>query len=83
MNAEENRQKNVFQLIWGVVLILAGLGVFIKFHLVLPQIAANYQNFSPMSIRICFYLMGILLIGGGSKKIYKHFTTMAEKHPND
>ena len=83
MNAEEDRQNNVFQLVWGIVLVLAGLAVFIKLHLVLPQIAANYQNFSPMSIRICFYLMGILLIGGGSKKIYMHFKSKMENHPND
>lgn len=37
-------------------------------------------QFSPMIVHFCFYLMGIILIGGGSKKIYDNYQKL--KHQN-
>ncbi|MDJ0783412.1 MAG: hypothetical protein QNJ22_15655 [Desulfosarcinaceae bacterium] len=62
------------QLIWGVALVLAGLGVFYRTSQVMPQIAAiDYFSGAPWIIRLCLYLMGIILIGGGAKKIVRHY----------
>jgi hypothetical protein len=62
------------QLIWGVALVLAGLGVFYRIPQVLPQIATiDYFAGALWIIRLCFYLMGIILIGGGVKKILRHY----------
>ena len=67
-------KKNKLQLIWGVLLLLAGIGVFFRIPQVMPEIKkiehfARYIFF----IYFCFYLIGILLIVGGGRKIYNHF----------
>jgi len=63
--------KKPLQMIWGILLFLAGVGVFIRIPQVMPQIE-KIELYSPvlLFIRLCFYLIGILLIGGGLKKIY-------------
>lgn len=60
-------------MIWGVALVLAGLGVFVRIPQVMPKIA-QIEVFSNTTgiIRVCFYLMGIILVGGGIQKIYKY-----------
>jgi hypothetical protein len=69
----ENEKKK-FQLIWGVALVLAGIGVFYRIPQVWPQIE-KIEFFSSVLpfIRFCFYLIGIMLVGGGSKKIYENY----------
>ena len=73
-----NSSKTKIQLIWGIALTMAGIGVFFRIPQVMPQIEA-IERFSDLSvfIRFCFYLMGILLIGGGAKKVYQFY-----QHPN-
>lgn len=63
--------KNVGQMIWGTALVLAGIGVFYRVPQVMPRIA-TIEQFAPIQvyIRFCFYFMGVLLIGGGIKKLY-------------
>lgn len=70
----KSQDKTAVQLIWGVALVLVGIGVFFRIPQVMPRIA-EIEQFSQVMffIRFCFYLMGILLIGGGSKKIYKYY----------
>jgi hypothetical protein len=65
-----------FQLIWGIALLLAGIGVFFRIPQVMPRIE-QIESFAAISgfIRFCFYLMGALLVGGGAQKIYRHFRT--------
>lgn len=65
------------QIIWGVVLVLAGIGVFVR----IPQVAARIETFQFFSY-FCFYLLGLLLIGGGAKKLYKYFPRAAGKNPH-
>jgi len=64
-----NRDKA--QLIWGIALALAGIGVFFRIPQVMPRIE-QIPHFSSVTIfiRFCFYLMGVMLIGGGGKKIF-------------
>ncbi len=71
----QSRDKTAVQLIWGIALVLVGIGVFFRIPQVMPRIA-EIEQFSQVMffIRFCFYIMGILLIGGGSKKIYKYYT---------
>ena len=66
--------KRTIQLIWGALLLLMGIGVFYRIPQVMPNIK-EIEQFASMTvyIRFCFYLIGILLIGGGIKKIYAHF----------
>ncbi len=62
------------QLIWGGLLVLAGIGVFFRIPQVMPQIKA-IESFSSAIwfIYICFYLLGILLIIGGGRKLYDNY----------
>ena len=71
----KSKDKTAVQLIWGVALVLVGIGVFFRIPQVMPRIA-EIEQFSQVMffIRFCFYIMGILLIGGGSKKIYNYYT---------
>ncbi len=71
----KDKNKTVVQLIWGIALVLAGIGVFFRIPQVMPKIAKIEQLYGVMFfIRFCFYLIGILLIGGGSKKIYSNYS---------
>lgn len=65
--------KRKGQIIWGVLLIAAGIGVFIRIPQVMPQIA-QIEHFSSILsyIRFCFYLIGVMLIGGGAKKLLEN-----------
>ncbi len=65
-------QKQITDLIWGVLLTIAGIGVFIRVSYVMPQIVktSSFASDSSWFIRFSFYLIGIILIGGGIKKIF-------------
>jgi len=65
------KSKIHFQLIWGILLLLAGVGVFFRIPQVMPQIK-TIETFASIIgfIYFCFYLLGFLLILGGAKKIY-------------
>jgi hypothetical protein len=83
MNSEElnNTQKDttgknkpVIQVIYGIALTLAGIGVFYRIPQVMPKIEQMRQFSSVMGfIHFSFYLLGVLLIGGGLKKIYENY----------
>ena len=62
------------QLVWGGLLVLAGVGVFFRIPQVMPKIK-TIESFSSAIwfIYICFYLLGILLIMGGARKIYENY----------
>lgn len=74
------KDKITLQFIWGIALFLAGIGVFFRIPQVMPQIKAIPQFADVIGfIYFCFYLLGILLIGGGIRKLthtYKKYTEM-------
>lgn len=76
----ENR--SAFQLVWGILLTAAGIGVFFRVPQVMPKIE-TIQGFSGAAgyIRFCFYFIGILLVGGGMKKIYHHLAVPGKPKP--
>ncbi|MDM8536610.1 hypothetical protein QUF70_07650 [Desulfobacterales bacterium HSG17] len=69
-----NKDKFIIQMVWGVMLVLAGIGVFIEIPQKMPQIE-KMGSFSSMMVFVyfCFYLLGVLLIGGGAKKLYDNY----------
>lgn len=78
---EKNRE--IFQFVWGIILVLAGIGVFYRIPQVMPQIEKIGQFSSAMLfIQFCFYLLGILLIGGGLKKVYHNYGKSEVKKPD-
>jgi hypothetical protein len=76
-NSQEDtkgKNKPVIQVIYGIALTLAGMGVFYRIPQVMPRIEQMHQFSSVMGfIHFCFYLLGVLLIGGGLKKIYENY----------
>jgi len=79
-DSSNGRNKTVVQIIWGVALVLAGAAVFFRIPQVMPRIEKIEQFSSAMFfVRFCFYLLGILLVGGGSKKIYDNYRKLEDK----
>jgi hypothetical protein len=69
-----DQKKVITQMIWGMALVLAGIGVFFRIPQVLPEIL-KIEQFSSISgfIYFCFYFMAVILVGGGVKKIYHNY----------
>jgi hypothetical protein len=78
------QKSSISQSIWGVALTLAGLGVFYRIPEVMPRIE-QIEQFSSASgiIRFCFYVMGILLVAGGGKKIYDNYQGMTSDNNSE
>lgn len=75
----ENNKKTI-QTVWAILLILAGIGVFFRIPQVMPQIQKiEYFSSIIFFIRFSLYLMGILLIGGGLKKLYHYYFQIESK----
>jgi hypothetical protein len=69
-----DKNKIYLQLVWGGLLVLAGIGVFFRIPQVMPKIKTiEYFSSAIGFIYICLYLLGILLILGGGRKIYENY----------
>ncbi len=63
--------KKKIQLILGVILVMAGMGVFYRIPQVMPKVAAIKAFSSSLGIiKFSFYMLGVFLIFGGAKKIH-------------
>ena len=64
-----------------------GVAVFFRIPQVMPKLAEMGQSATTIGfIRVCFYVMGIVLVGGGLKKIisyYKPDDNPSGGNPND
>ena len=67
------KDRNAVQLVWGIALLFAGIGVFFRIPYVMPKVE-KIEQFAGVIffVRMSFYLLGILLISGGAKKIFNH-----------
>lgn len=79
MKTEDDKSKIYIQLVWGALLLLAGVGVFFRIPQVMPQIK-TIETFAAVIgfIYFCFYLLGVLLIAGGARKIYDNIKKLRE-----
>jgi hypothetical protein len=72
-------QNKLLQLVWGAALTLAGIGVLVMLPQRMAQIRALRQaepgSFDMLFLWFCFGLLGVLLIGGGLRKIYLQLKT--------
>ncbi|MGD9133632.1 MAG: hypothetical protein PVF78_08310 [Desulfobacterales bacterium] len=78
------KKKSTVQLIWGILLLLAGVGVLFRIPQVMPEIK-KIEHFAPymLFIYFCFYLLAVLLIAGGGKKIYHYIKQSKPDDSND
>ena len=68
------KNKIYVQLVWGFLLVMAGIGVFFRIPQVMPKIKTIEYFASVIGfVYFCFYLLGFLLILGGGRKIYKNY----------
>lgn len=73
VSAQPTSRRSI-QLIWGIALVLAGLGMFVYIPQRMSELAQSASFFgNSMVARLCLYLMAILLVGGGAQKIVRHF----------
>jgi len=71
------------QLLWGVALFAAGIGVFFRIPQVMPQLAAIDAFKSSMGfVRGSFYLLGILLVMGGGRKLIQQYRRFKGHRPD-
>jgi hypothetical protein len=76
-----DKNKIYTQIVWGILLVMAGVGVFFRIPQVMPKIKTIEYFASAIGIvYFCFYLLGFLLILGGTKKIYTNYKEL--KRPN-
>jgi hypothetical protein len=63
--------KNIVQLIWGVLLALMGITLIARSPQIMERIE-QIEYYTPISwlIRVMIYFIALILIGGGSKKIW-------------
>ncbi len=66
--------KRNIQMIWGAMLVMAGMGVFYRIPQVMPRIQEMQAFANAVSlIRFCFYFLGVLLVYGGGRKLYENY----------
>ncbi len=73
-----------FQIVWGILLVLAGVGVFFRIPQVMPKIKTIEYFASVIGfVYFCFYLLGFLLILGGTRKIYTNYKKLKCQNTNN
>jgi len=82
-----HKNHDVLQLIWGAALTAAGVGVLVLLPQRMEQIRQLRQaepfSFDMLFLWFCFGLLGVLLIGGGLRKIVGHFKHSSGSQPED
>ncbi len=75
-----NDSKTVFHLVYGVMLILMGIGMIFKIPEKTPAILEQNSQLASAEIFVYFslYLIAVILIGGGAKKIWTNYKKMNE-----
>ena len=69
-----DRSKAIFHVVWGVLLLLMGILLFIQVPQVMERITRiEYHRFMNWFIRIIIYIIALLLVGGGARKIYENY----------
>lgn len=74
MDRKPYSSQDLLQLIWGAALAIMGLALFFRVSAVMEQIAEMENPASTeIFLRIGFYLIAVILLGGGIKKIYRFY----------
>ena len=75
-----DKKKIHLQIVWGILLVLAGVGVFFRIPQVMPKIKTIEYFASVIGfVYFCFYLLGFLLILGGTRKIYANYKSLKQQ----
>jgi hypothetical protein len=75
-----DKNKIYTQIVWGIVLVMAGVGVFFRIPQVMPKIRTIEHFASAIGfVYFCFYLLGFLLILGGARKIFANYKKLKKQ----
>ena len=70
-STKEFTSAQMLQLIWAVALIAMGVAFFFRIAVVMDKVAdIETLSAAALIIRVALYMVSIILIGGGIKKIY-------------
>ena len=71
--------KKQFQIVYGIVLVAVGIGVFLKVPYVMPKVVTiNYFAGATLVIEFSFYFLGGLVVLAGAKKIFKFMNSTGD-----
>ena len=77
------KDKVIIQIFWGIALLLMGIAVFFRIPQVMPEVRKiEYFSSSIGFVQFCFYLLGVLLVAGGAKKILANIKLLREQDPS-
>lgn len=67
----DENTKATLQFVWGLLLVMAGVGLLFRIPQVMPQIR-QIEYFSGVIpfIYFCMYFIVVFLIAGGARKLY-------------
>jgi hypothetical protein len=76
----DDNSKATLQIVWGLLLVMAGVGLFFRIPQVMPQIR-QIEYFSGVIpfIYFCMYFMAVFLIAGGARKLYLNWRALTSK----
>jgi len=70
----------IFQIIWGVLLVLMGIALIFRTPLVMERIVQiEYYAHIQWLIRIILNVIAVMLIAGGSRKIYNNYRNISSR----
>jgi hypothetical protein len=79
-----DKSKAKYQLIWGILLTVMGLSLFFQVPQVMERIVQiEYYASIKWFIRIIIYLIAVMLIGGGAKKIYDNVRNLTSESSDE
>lgn len=80
---KNNQPKNHLQLVLAGVLMSVGIAVFLEIPRKMSQLEQLNQSSAKIwAFKICFYLVGILLVGGGIRKAVLYFLPNSQHNPD-
>ena len=73
------KNKAIFQTIWGVLLVLMGIALIFRTPFVMERIVQiEYYADIKWLVRIILYVTALMLITGGSRKIYDNYKNISD-----
>jgi hypothetical protein len=73
------QQKVIIQIVWGALLLIAGMGLFARIPQLMSDIEQVHVHSKDMPFkRICLYLIGLVLVGGGIRKIWTNTRSLIQ-----
>ena len=78
----DDNSKATLHIVWGLLLVMAGVGLFFRIPEVMPQIRqiAYFSGVIPF-IYFCMYFITVFLIAGGARKLYLNGRALISKTP--